>query len=138
MRSIVRFAAVMGPLSSVFDLPPSRCCSWCFKQAPEVFRTGWFVESIATQTLVVFLIRTHGRPWRDRPDPVLATTSLGALAVALVIPFSAAGAWFGFQVPPLAVTGAIAAIVAAYLLAAELAKPLALKASAARPAPRRS
>ena len=95
-----------------------------------MFRTGWFVESIATQTLVVFLIRTRGRPWRDAPNRVLTISTLAALAVALAIPFSPLGVWFGFKAPPAAVTLALAAIVVAYLVCAELFKPLAISVKA--------
>ena len=69
LRDIVRFAAVMGPLSSVFDLATFAALYLLFHTGPGVFRTGWFLESIATQTLVVFLIRTRGRPWREAPMP---------------------------------------------------------------------
>ena len=99
-----------------------------------MFRTGWFLESIATQTLVVFLIRTRGRPWRDAPNRVLVISTLTALAVALAIPFSPIGASFGFVTPPVHVTLALAGIVAAYLVCAEVFKPLAI--SAAPPIPR--
>ena len=126
LQDIVRFAAVMGPLSSVFDLVTFGALFLWFGTSPEVFRTGWFVESIATQTLVVFLIRTRGRPWRDMPNQVLAISTLGALAVALVIPFSPLGAWFGFHTPPALVTAALGGIVAVYLACAELFKPLAI------------
>jgi len=127
IRDIVRFAAVMGPLSSLFDLATFAALFLLFRTGPEVFRTGWFVESIATQTLVVFLIRTKGRPWRDRPSRVLTMSTLGALAVALLIPFSPLGGWFGFEAPPLVVTVTLAAIVAIYLVCVEFIKPLATK-----------
>jgi Mg2+-importing ATPase len=127
IQDIVRFAAVMGPLSSVFDLATFAVLFLLFRTGPEEFRAGWFVESIATQTLVVFLIRTKGRPWRDTPSPILATSTLGALAVALLVPFSPLGAWFGFHAPSPMLTMALAAIVALYLACAELIKPLAIK-----------
>jgi Mg2+-importing ATPase len=130
MPDIVRFAAVMGPLSSLFDLATFGVLWLHFHSSAEVFRTGWFLESIATQTLVIFLIRTPGRPWRDTPDPWLTATTLGALAVALAIPFSPLGALFGFQVPPAQVTAVLAALVALYLAAAELIKPLAIRRAA--------
>ena len=130
LQDIVRFAAVMGPLSSAFDLATFAVLYLMFHASPEVFRTGWFVESIATQTLVVFLIRTRGRPWRDAPNRVLTISTLAALAIALAIPFSPLGAWFGFRAPPALVTLALAGIVAAYLTCAELFKPLALGAVA--------
>ncbi len=127
LQDIVRFAAVMGPLSSLFDLAAFGVMFLFFHASPEVFRTGWFMESIATQTLVVFLIRTRGRPWRDTPSPVLTMSTLGALTLALVIPFSPLGAWFGFRVPPTIVTITLAGIVALYLVCAELIKPLAIR-----------
>lgn len=126
LKDIMRFAAVMGPLSSIFDLATFGVLFLAFRTGPEVFRTGWFLESIATQTLVVFLIRTRGRPWRDTPNPVLITSTLGALALALIIPFSPFGAWFGFRTPPVIVTLALVGIVVAYLACAELLKPLAI------------
>jgi len=130
LQDIVRFAAVMGPLSSVFDFATFALLIWAFRSGPEVFRTGWFLESIATQTLVVFLIRTRGRPWRDAPNPWLAASTLGALAVALIIPFSPLGAWFGFRTPGLMLSLALAGVVAAYLIFAELLKPLAIRSAA--------
>lgn len=126
LQSIVRFAAVMGPLSSVFDLATFGVLYLAFHTGPELFRTGWFLESIATQTLVVFLIRTRGRPWRDLPDPVLTLSTLGALVVAMAIPLSPLGAWFGFQTPPAPLIAALVGVVAAYLTCAELLKPLAI------------
>jgi P-type Mg2+ transporter len=132
LQDIVRFAAVMGPLSSVFDLATFGVLFLLFRTGPEVFRTSWFVESIATQTLVVFLIRTRGRPWRDAPNAVLTISTLGALAVALAVPFSPLGDWFGFKAPPAIVTLALAGIVAVYLVCAELFKPLAIASISAR------
>jgi Mg2+-importing ATPase len=129
LQDIVRFAAVMGPLSSVFDLATFGVLFLLFRTGPEVFRTGWFVESIATQTLVVFLIRTRGRPWRDMPNRVLTISTLAALAVALAIPFSPLGAWFEFRAPPMLVTLALLGIVLVYLAAAELLKPYAISPS---------
>jgi Mg2+-importing ATPase len=126
IQDIMRFAAVMGPLSSVFDVITFGALFLWFRTSPEVFRTGWFVESIATQTLVVFLIRTRGRPWRDMPNPILTITTLGALAVALAIPFSPLGEWFGFQDLPTPVAITLAGIVVVYLVCAELFKPLAI------------
>ena len=124
---IVRVAAVMGPLSSIFDLATFGMLFGVFHSGPAVFRTGWFLESIATQTLVVFLIRTRGRFWRDKPSLALTLSTLGALAVALLLPFSPLGPWFGFQATAPIVTGALGLIVLAYLVAAEALKPLAIR-----------
>jgi Mg2+-importing ATPase len=126
MSGLLRFAAIMGPLSSVFDILTFGGLLFLFHAAPEEFRTAWFLESMASQILVIFIIRTNGRPWKDLPRPLLAASSLSALFTAMVLPFTPAGAWFGFVAPPLAVIGGILLIVAAYLICAELVKRLAI------------
>ena len=127
MRALVRFAAVMGPLSSLFDLLTFGGLIVLFHASPPEFRTAWFLESMATQILVIFIIRTNGRPWADLPQPVLAVTSLGALVVAMIVPFTPAGPLLGFHVPPLAMTGGILLIVTVYLICAELLKQTAIR-----------
>ena len=118
-----------------FDLATFATLFLWFQTSPEVFRTGWFVESIATQTLVIFIIRTHGRPWRDLPNPILTISTLAALALALAIPFSPCGAWFGFHDLPPRLAIALGVIVAVYLVCAELLKPLAVADSPSRAGP---
>ena len=131
MRGLLHFTSIMGPLSSLFDMVTFGVLLFVFHAAPDEFRTAWFIESMVTQILVVFIIRTNGRPWSDWPSAPLAASSLAALAVALVIPFSPIGEWFGFVVPPASLLIAIAFIILAYLVAAELLKPFAI-ASAKR------
>ncbi len=131
MRGLLHFTRIMGPLSSLFDMVTFGVLLFVFHAAPDEFRTAWFIESMVTQILVVFIIRTNGRPWSDWPSAPLAASSLAALAVALVIPFSPIGEWFGFVVPPASLLIAIAFIILAYLVAAELLKPFAI-ASAKR------
>lgn len=132
MSGLLRFAGVMGPLSSLFDFLTFGALLYVFHASPAEFRTAWFLESMATQILVIFIIRTNGRPWQDLPRPALAASSLVALAVAVALPFTPIGEWFGFEVPPIGILLGIAAIVFTYLLLAELLKPLAIRA---RPVP---
>ncbi len=132
MSRLVRFAAIMGPLSSVFDVLTFVALLFLFKATPEEFRTAWFVESMATQILVIFIIRTNGRPWRNRPDPALAASSLTALLVAMVLPFTPLGTWFGFVTPPPVVMAAIALLVGLYLACAELLKSFAIRSARKR------
>ncbi len=122
MPALIRFAAVMGPLSSAFDLLTFAGLSLVFHVAAPEFRTAWFLESMATQILVIFVIRTNGRPWADLPRPALALSSLGALLVAMLLPFTPVGGWFGFVAPPLVVVASIGGITLAYLVLAELLK----------------
>ncbi|MBR0723182.1 magnesium-translocating P-type ATPase [Bradyrhizobium manausense] len=132
MSRLARFAAIMGPLSSVFDFLTFGALLYLFQASPDEFRTAWFVESMATQILVIFVIRTNGRPWRNRPDPVLAASSLAALLVAMVLPFTPLGAWFGFVAPPPVMMAGIALLVVVYLACAEILKPFAIRAGRRR------
>jgi Mg2+-importing ATPase len=127
MRRLARFAAIMGPLSSVFDFLTFGALLYLFKASPEEFRTAWFIESMATQILVIFIIRTNGRPWRNWPDPLLSASSLVALLVAMVLPFTPVGTWFGFVTPPPIMMAGIALLVVVYLACAELLKPFAIR-----------
>ena len=97
------------------------------KGAPEIFRTAWFVESMATQVLVVFVIRTTGPPWASRPHPFLALTPLGALGLALTFVLSPLGAVSGFAPLPAELPWLIAGLVVGYLILAEALKRVALR-----------
>jgi Mg2+-importing ATPase len=122
MGEILRFTAVMGGLSSLFDLATFALLLFAFGAAPDLFRTAWFLESIATQILVIFVIRTHAAAWRSRPHPVLLATSLAALAAAVILVLSPAAAALGFVPVPGGLAVTVAAIVLAYLACAEGAK----------------
>jgi P-type Mg2+ transporter len=128
MRSLVRFAAIMGPLSSLFDFLTFGALVFVFNASPDEFRTTWFLESMATQILVIFIIRTSDRPWSTLPQPVLTVSSLVALAVAMVLPFTPIGVWFGFVTPPPVILAGIGLLVVVYLGCAELLKPFAVRA----------
>ena len=118
----------MGPLSSISDFLTFAALIYLFKASPDEFRTAWFLESMATQILVIFIIRTNGRPWQNWPDPVLSISSLIALLVAMILPFTPLGSWFGFVAPPPLMMAGIAALVVIYLGCAELLKPIAISA----------
>ena len=136
LRALMRFAAVMGPLSSVFDILTFVGLLLVFHASPEEFRTAWFLESMATQILVIFIIRTNGRPWSNWPHPALTASSLAALAIAVILPFSTIGTWAGFVPLPSEIAISIGLLVAVYLIAAELLKSFATRAR--RPLPRTS
>ena len=127
MSSLIRFALVMGPLSSLFDLTTFASLHLGFGLGVEAFRTGWFIESITTQVLVIFIIRTRGSLFYDHPHWVLTLTTFCALGVALALPFSSVGAWFGFTILPLPVCLALVVIIVLYLLSAEMLKRFAMR-----------
>jgi Mg2+-importing ATPase len=117
----------MGPLSSAFDLAMFWMLVRVFEVSPDLFRTAWFVESTATQILVIFIIRTRGPSWASRSNPLLVISSLGALAVAFAIVLMPWSTSLGFVPLPAMLLAAIAAVVIAYLAAAELFKTLAIR-----------
>ncbi len=125
MRAILRFTLIMGSLSSLFDLATFAMLLQIFKTTAEQFRTAWFVESTATQILVIFVIRSYRPVWASRAHPALVASSLGALLVSLAIVSTKLGAAFDFVAMPWTMVGAIAALVIAYLVSAELLKKFA-------------
>ncbi len=127
MGSVLRFTLIMGPLSSLFDIATFALLYAGFGASVEVFRTAWFVESIATQILVIFVIRSVKPPWLSRPHPALVASSLGALAVALLLALTPAGKLFGFAPLPPLVLGMIVVISIAYLAMAEGLKHVAMR-----------
>ncbi|WP_246737273.1 magnesium-translocating P-type ATPase [Nordella sp. HKS 07] len=135
MGSVLRFMLVMGPLSSLFDIATFVLLYAGFGVGVDVFRTAWFVESIVTQILVIFIIRSTKSPWMSRPHPILVASSLGALAVALLLALTPIGRVFGFVPLPPVVLAAIALISVAYLVMAQGFKHIAM--APGRPARRR-
>jgi Mg2+-importing ATPase len=129
IAAILRFTIVMGLVSSLFDAATFLILLKGFGTDAAQFQTGWFLESIATQILVIFLIRTRCVPWMaSLPHPALIGTSLGALAFALFLVLGPLGDWFGFVPLSGSLLAAMAAVTLAYLSAAEAAKHFAIAA----------
>ena len=119
IKFIRNFMLVLGSVSSIFDFLTFGLLLWVFNATEALFQTGWFMESLATQVLVIFVIRTRGSPLRSRPNPFLAGTSLTVVAVGILLPYTAIGRWFGFVPLPLPFLGALGAMVICYLALAE-------------------
>ncbi|PTM98533.1 magnesium-translocating P-type ATPase [Mycoplana dimorpha] len=122
MDFVRNFMLLLGPVSSLFDFFTFGLLLWVFKAGEALFQTSWFVESMMTQVLVIFVIRTRARPWRSRPHPLLAACSLGIVALAVFLPYSPLAAWFGFVPLPLDILLTLAAVTGLYLVLAEQAK----------------
>ena len=126
MAAVLRFTPVMGPLSSEFDLTTFGVLLWGFGVTPEEFRTAWFIESMATQVLVIFFIRSHGPVWKaTAPHPVLVATSFSALVIAIALALGPLAPVLGFAPLPGALLGVIAALLVGYLICAEMLKRIA-------------
>ena len=99
---IQRFMFGLGPISSLYDFLTFGVMLWIFQAGPELFRAGWFIESLATQTLVIFVIRTAGNPFKSRPSRPLLATVIGGVLAGLVVVVSPLGGLLGFvALPPL-------------------------------------
>ncbi|HEY6008382.1 MAG TPA: magnesium-translocating P-type ATPase, partial [Geobacteraceae bacterium] len=119
MNFIRNFMLCVGPVSSVFDFLLFYVMLHFFHAGETLFHTGWFIESMATQVLVIFVIRTRGNPFRSRPNPWLAACSLAVVAVAAALPFTPFGVHLGFTAPPASFFPVLGAMLLAYLLAVE-------------------
>jgi P-type Mg2+ transporter len=120
---IRKFMIFFGPISSVFDFVTFGVMLWVFHAGPALFRSGWFVESLATQTLVIFAIRTRRVPFfRSRPSLPLLLAALAVVAVGAVLPFTPVARTLGFQPLPGLFFLALAGMVVSYLALIEVGK----------------
>jgi Mg2+-importing ATPase len=115
---------VVGPVSSVFDFLMFFILLKVFSAGEALFHTGWFIESIATQVLVIFIIRTRGNPFKSRPSVALTATSLVVVLIAVALPFTPLATHLGFVAPPPLFFLILLAIVFCYLVAVEFVKRL--------------
>lgn len=119
---IKKFTLVFGPLSSLFDFATFGVLLF-FKAPAPLFQTVWFVESICSQVLIIFVIRTRRVPFfTSNPSTLLVVSSLSVVFFALLLPLTPLASLFGFARPPLAMYGAIIGIVCLYVLFVETIK----------------
>jgi Mg2+-importing ATPase len=119
---IRNFMLIIGPISSVYDFLTFFVLLNVFGFGEVLFHTGWFVESLATQTLVLFVIRTAGRPWTNRPSLPLTITTLLVVAVGLGLPYTSAAAPLGLAPLPPTYFIYLAFVLVTYLALVELVK----------------
>ncbi len=118
-----RFMLVFGPISSLFDIATFIVMIHVLDAGRNEFRTGWFIESIVTQTLVVFLIRTRRIPFfRSRPSLPMIVTPITAAAVGIAIAFSPVAHLLGFTALPVAYFFILFGMIGVYLVLIEAAK----------------
>ena len=122
IKLIRHFMIFIGPVSSIFDFMTFFIMLRVFNAGPMLFHTGWFVESLATQTLVLFIIRTAGNPLRSRPSLPLTITTLLIVVLGCVLPYTPLAGPLGFTPLPALYFLFLAAMVVSYLLLVELVK----------------
>jgi Mg2+-importing ATPase len=130
IRIIRDFMIFIGPISSLFDFLTFYVLLRVFHATEPTFHTGWFVESLATQTLVLFVIRTMGNPLAkttSRPSLALTITILVTVGVGALLPVSPLGPALGFVVPPASFAAFVAAATLAYLGLVQIGKRILVK-----------
>ena len=122
MKLIRNFMIFIGPISSIYDFLTFYVLLHFFHASEPVFHTGWFVESLATQTLVLFVIRTMGNPLRSRPSLPLAITTVAIVIIGTFLPFSPLAGILGFVPLPAPYWPFLIFSVVTYLFLVEIAK----------------
>ena len=124
MRFIRNFMLAIGLVSSLFDFLTFYVLLAVMNAGEALFQTGWFIESLVTQVLVIFIIRTRGNPLASPPSRALIATSLAVVALAVAFPFLPWAQAFGFERPSAFFFAVLAALVVVYLAVVEIAKRL--------------
>jgi Mg2+-importing ATPase len=119
---IRRFMLVFGLVSSVFDYLTFAVLLWLLRASPAQFRTGWFVESVVSASLIVLVVRTRGPFLASRPSPLLALTTLLVVACTVALPWTPLASVFGFVPLPPQFLPILGLLVLAYIASAETAK----------------
>jgi Mg2+-importing ATPase len=122
IRVIRDFMIFIGPISSIFDFLTFYAMLRIFHAGPVLFHTAWFVESLATQTLVLFVIRTMRNPLKSRPSLPLVVTTVAVVAIGVALPATPLAGILGFTVPPVRFFALLVVAVGAYLALVEVAK----------------
>jgi Mg2+-importing ATPase len=125
IKMIRRFMLVFGPVSSLFDFLLFGVMLFVFHAGPELFRSGWFVESLATQSLVIFVIRTRRVPFlRSRPSTALLLTTFICVAIGALLPFAPFARALDFTALPPFFFAILGAMIVLYLAIVEGVKAL--------------
>ncbi|MCW8470859.1 magnesium-translocating P-type ATPase [Fluoribacter gormanii] len=119
---IRKFMFYIGPVSSIFDFITFFVMLKIFAATQALFQTGWFVESLATQTLVVFVIRSVKSPWQSRPSNPLIIMVLSIVSLAAVLPFTPLAKFWGFVPLPATYFFFLIAATITYLFLVEIIK----------------
>ena len=127
---IRNFMVYIGPISSIFDFLTFYVLLHFFRASEAQFHTGWFIESLATQTLVIFVIRTAKNPLHSRPSVPLLASCLAAVAIGTYLPFSPLAKMLGFTPLPLGYFAFVAVATTLYLLLVQVAKQFLLRGAA--------
>ena len=129
LKQLKNFMIVFGLHSSVFDYLTFYVLYKFFK-TEQVFHTGWFIESILTELLILFVVRTHKSLLKSMPGKLLIALSALGLLITVVLPFTPFATQLGFVVPPFQLLGIIVGILLLYVITADIIKVMFFKKTA--------
>ena len=123
IKAIRRFMVVFGPVSSIFDFLTFGVLIFFFRATPDVFHTGWFLESLLTQTFIIHILRTEKIPFlQSKPSTLLVVSTFFLTFTGFMIPFTRFARDFGFMSPPPAYFAALIVILCCYAVLVQSAK----------------
>ena len=123
MKEFSKYIIVFGLISSIFDFLTFFVLYNVFHMNEQHFQTGWFIESIATQVLIIFVIRTKRVPFfKSKPGIYVTLSAFAVVAVAWILPYTPLGPILSFAALPVSLLLAIAVIVVIYLILTEFVK----------------
>jgi Mg2+-importing ATPase len=123
MGFVRKYTLFFGPFSSLYDFLTYGIMLFIFAAPPALFQSGWFVESFATEILVIFVIRTRKTPfYKSRPGKWLTILTLSCLALGIAIPFTPLGTFLGFTPLPPGYWLLLVLMVVTYLLLVDAGK----------------
>jgi len=128
MKFVKNFMFIFGPISSIYDYLAFILMYFVFKAPANVFHTAWFMESLATQTFVIYIIRTRKLPFiESKPSKALIISTVLSVAVGWIIPFTFLGRYLGFVALPINIILVLVVLVVLYLVCVEVGKRLFYK-----------
>lgn len=122
VKFIRNFMIVFGIVSSAFDFLTFGALLFILKATPAQFRTGWFLESVITELLIVPVIRTQRGLFRSRPGRALSIATVAVFGAALILPYTPLSGPLGFTPLPLSFVLLLVAITGLYIIASEVTK----------------
>lgn len=127
MKFIRNFMLTFGLISSIFDFTTFGILLLVMHATTEQFRTGWFLESVISASIIVLAIRTRGPIFKSKPGKYLLIATLLILAVTLFLPYTPLGTIFGFEPLPFTFIMILLAIVIVYIITVEITKKIFYK-----------
>ena len=123
-RTIWRFMILFGLISSIFDFVTFYILKYTFHASVSLFRTGWFIESLLTEIIILLVIRTRQAAFKNKPAPSLSIAIILSILTAILFPFSGVASLAGLQPVPAAVLLTLLSIATVYFFFNEWAKRL--------------